>query len=133
MSIARANELCDRCATQERRDPQLVASGEEYSRGLLETLQPARLLTIPTRIEIHDGHACGAELGKQFLVTRSRLMQSACRRNDDNVRRLATGDAHEPLEDPAVVLLVLRATDRNDPTARLTFWNFTWHTPSRLS
>jgi hypothetical protein len=58
----------------------------------------------------------------------------AARGRDHNyVSGGATGHAHEALEDPAVIFLVLGTTDGNDPTARRTFWNFTWHKPFRLS
>jgi hypothetical protein len=60
-------------------------------------------------------------------------MHAARGRDHNNVSSVTAGNAHEALENPAVIFLVLGAADRNDPTARLTLWNFTWHTPFYLT
>ena len=59
-------------------------------------------------------------------------MHAARGGDDDDVRVRAAGNAHEALEDMAVIFLILRTADRHDPTARLAFRNLTGHYLQRL-
>src|ERR1700720_3092780 len=49
------------------------------------------------------------------------------RSDDDDVGLPGARDAHEALEDPAVILLVLRTADRNDPTTPVAIGDFAGH------
>jgi hypothetical protein len=99
---------------------------EEDAGGLIETLQPVRLLAIAARIEVHHGDACRTEFAEQCFVARPGLVHLARGRDHDDVGGLAAGSLHEATQDAPVVLLVLRAADRNDPAARGAFGNSAW-------
>src|SRR5208337_1255520 len=85
------------------------------------------LLAVASRVEVHHRDARRADGAEQLLIARPGLVHAARGRDHDDVGVPATGDAHEALEDVAIVLLVLGAADRNDPAARLAVGNFARH------
>ena len=124
--VALADQLGDRRAAEQGRQAQLVAAGEEDAGGFLEALQAIRLLAVATRIEVHHRDARCAELAKQRFVARPGLVHLARGRDHDDVGFLAAGNVDEAAQDALIVLLVLRAADRDDPAARFAFGNLTW-------
>ena len=118
-ALLRADQLRDRRAAEDRREPELVAAGEEDAGGLLQALEPARLLAVAARVEVHHVDAARAELAEQLLVAAARLVRAARGRDHDDVGVVAAGDLHEAREDLRVVFLVLGAADRDDVPARL--------------
>ena len=125
--VTQADEPRDRRAAQQRREPQLVAPGEEDAACFLDALEASLLLAVAAGIEIHDGHARRADVREHLLVARARLVHAAGGGNDDDVGLRSARDAHEALENPAVVLLVLRTADRNDPATRVASGDFAGH------
>ena len=112
-----ADQLRDRRAAEQRREPQLIAAGEEDAGGLLEALEAPGFLAVAAGVEVHDRDARGADVAEQLLVARPGLVHAAGGGDHDDVGVLAPGDAHEALEDAAVIFLILGAADRNDPAA----------------
>src|SRR6266436_47710 len=125
--VTQADELRDRRAAQQRREPQLVAPGEEDAARFLDALEASLLLAVAAGIEIHDGHARRADVREHLLVARAGLVHAAGGGDDDDVGLLGARDAHEALEDPAVILLVLRTADRNNPTTPVAIGDFAGH------
>ena len=72
------------------------------------------------------GDARCAELAKQRFVARPGLVHLAGGRDHDDVGILAAGNLDEAAQDAPIVLLVLRAADRDDPAARFAFGNSAW-------
>src|SRR5262249_4342561 len=114
--VAETDQLGDWRAPEQRREPQLVTAGEEEAARFLEALQPPGLATVASRIEVHHRDAYGAECAEDLLVARAGLVDAARSRYHDDIGVLTPRDMHEALEDAAVVLLVLRAADRDDPS-----------------
>src|SRR5437879_2692833 len=125
--VARADELRDRGAAEKRREPQLVPAGEEDAARLLDSLESPRLAAVAAGVEIHDGHPRGADVPEQLLVARAGLVHPARGGDDDDVGLTPARLAHEALEDAAVILLVLRAPDRDDPATLLAGGNSARH------
>src|SRR5215831_7361045 len=125
--VAQPDQLGDGCAPEQRREPKLVTAREKDAARFLEALQPPGLATVASRVEVHHRDAGGAECLEDLLVARAGLVHAARSRNHDDIGVLAPRDIHEALEDVAVVLLVLRAADRDDPSPRLTLWNSARH------
>ena len=127
VSIAHANEFCDRRAAEQRRQAQLIPARKEDSAGLLEAPETPGLLTVAAGIKVHHGDFRRSDLLEDLLIAGAGLVHAACRRDDDDVCIRAAGNAHEALEDLAVIFLILCAADRNDPPTCLAVGNFTGH------
>ncbi len=84
-------------------------------------VEPALLLAVAARVEVHDVDALSAELAEDFLVALAGLVRAARGRDHDDVGVPAPGDLHEAREDLRVVFLVLGAADRDDVPAGLAF------------
>src|SRR5215469_15754615 len=131
--VAQTDQFGDGGATEQRRESQLVAASEKDAARFLEPRQPSRLAAVASRIEVHRRDACCAECPENPLVAWAGLVHAAGGGNHHDIGVLTARDTHEALEDAAVVFLVLCATDRDDPSARLTRWNLARHpllTPS---
>ena len=109
------DSLRDRRATDQGREPELVAPGEENSGRILESLEPARFLGVAPRIEIQRDHTAGAHLAEKAFVSRPRLAHQAGGRDDRDVRRGAARQFDEAPQDLRGILFVLCASDRHDP------------------
>src|SRR5580658_6911415 len=130
--VAQSDQLRYRRTAEQCRQTQLVAAGEEDAARRLQALQPSGLLAVAAGIEIHHGHAPGAQLLEQLFITRSGLMGATGRGNDHDVSLIRPRDTHEALEDVAVIFLILRAADGHDPATALTVGNLARH-PSLTS
>src|SRR6266481_2163201 len=99
--IAYANELGDRRAAEQRREPQLVPAGKEDSGRRLEPPQAAGFLAVAARIEIHHRHPRGAQVREEFLVPGPRLVHPTGCGDDDDIRVGAARDAYEAFQNMA--------------------------------
>src|SRR5262245_25261803 len=119
--VLRADQLRDRRAGEERREPELVAAREEDAGGILDAVEASLLLAVAPRVEVHDVDAARAELAEEPLVAAAGLVRAARGRDHDDVGVVAARDRHEAREDLRVVFFVLGAADRDDVAARLAF------------
>src|SRR6516162_6968225 len=103
MRIAQADELRNLRATEQRRETELIAAGEENAARFLDALQPPGLTAVAPRVEVHHRDARGAERAEDLLVARPGLVHAARGRNHHEIGLLTSRDAHEALEDAAVV------------------------------
>ena len=83
--VAAADELGDRRAAEQRRQSQLVAAGEEDAARLFEPLEPAGLLAVAPRVEVHDRDATRAQIAEHLFVSVTGLVKLARGGDDDDV------------------------------------------------
>ncbi len=115
--IAATDQLGNRCAPERRREPELVAAGQEHAIAFFDVLQVLAALTILARLERQDFRMLDADLAKQLFVVAPGVLEFGRRRDDADARLYAAADFEEAVEDLGIVKFLFGAADRDDVSA----------------
>lgn len=112
--VALAQDLRDRRTPERRREPELVAAGQEGSVTGVEPFDPVGAFGVAPLLEGQRPHLADSDLAEVGLVALPGVLELRGRGDDREARGLPATELREALQDRRFPQLLLGAADRDD-------------------